>query len=130
MDMITELAHLFKARDNVEPYDITTATVISISPVVFKLSDKIFLSAEYKNLVLSASIFKDYTRKVKIENLVSETNTVNDGGTGSTSHKHNLMTLDGTLKYVGEGFKVGDEILVIPIGNGEMWYAIDKVVRL
>ena len=130
VDKVTELAQLFKARDNPSLYEITTATVISISPVVFKISDKVFLSKEYNNLVLSASIFKDYTRKIKIENLVSETDSVSDGGTGASSHKHNLVKLEGDLKYAEEGFKKGDEILVIPISNGEMWYAIDKVVRL
>jgi len=114
VDKITELAQLFKARDNPSLYEITTATVVSISPVVFKISDKIFLSKEYNNLILSASMFKN-TRKIKIENIVSSPT---------------ITSLEGELNYTEDTFKENDEILVIPIGNGEMWYAIDKVRRL
>ena len=114
VDKITELAQLFKARDNPSLYEITTATVVSISPVVFKISDKIFLSKEYNNLILSASMFKS-TRKIKIENIVSSPI---------------ITSIEGELNYTEDTFKENDEILVIPIGNGEMWYAIDKVRRL
>jgi len=130
VDKLTEMAMMFKQRDNIVLYEITTAKVISIDPVVFKLSDKIFLSKEYNNLILSASIFKNYTRKIKVENLVSETDSVSDGGDGASSHKHNLTTFNGDLSYIEDGFKMGDEIIVIPLGNGSLWYAIDKGVRL
>jgi len=91
MDKLTEFAHMFKARDNVQGYEITTATLISKNPIVLKLAEKIFLSKEYKNLVLTETIYN------KIQNVSTNT---------------------------------GIEILVIPLGNGNMWYAIDKVVRL
>ena len=114
VDKITELAQLFKARDNPSSYEITTAKVISISPIVFKISDKIFLSKEYGNLVMSASMFKS-TRKIKIENITSSPT---------------ITSIEGELSYTEDAFKENDEILVIPISNGEMWYAIDKVRRL
>ena len=91
MDKLTELALMFKERDNTPPYDITTAKLISKSPLVLKLSEKLFLSKEYENLVLSETVY-------------------------------NKILLDTT--------SIGIEIIVIPLGNGSLWYAIDKVVRL
>ena len=91
MDKITELAHLFKARDNIKGYDITTATLINKNPITLKLAEKVFLSKAYSNLILTETIYN------KIQNVSTNT---------------------------------GIEILVIPLGNGNMWYAIDKVVRL
>jgi len=91
VDKITELAYMFKNRDNIAPYEVTTATLINKNPITLKLSEKIFLSKEYKNLILTETVYN------KIQNV---------------------------------DMSIGIEILVIPIGNGEMWYAIDKVVRL
>ena len=91
MDKITELAIMFKERDNIAPYDITTAKLISKAPLVLKLSEKLFLSKEYGNLILSETIY-------------------------------NKILLDTT--------NIGIEIIVIPLVNGSMWYAIDKAVRL
>ena len=91
MDKLTEFALLFKARDNVDTFGVTTATLISKSPIVLRLADKLFLSKEYSNLILTDNIYKK----------------IQDSSVGLNS-----------------------EILVVPISNGEMWYAIDKVVRL
>lgn len=84
-DKLTELAILFKERDNSKGFDISTAIVVSTTPLVLKMSEKIFLSKEYNNLVL----------------------------TTATSN-----------------LNLSDEVLVCPIFNGQIWYAIDKVVRL
>ena len=91
MDKITELALLFKARDNISPFETTTAILIDKNPITLKLSEKVFLSKEYSNLILTETIYK------KIQ--LTDTN-------------------------------IGTEIMVIPLSNGGMWYAIDKVVRL
>lgn len=91
VDKMTEFAELFKARDNPSPYEITTAILISKNPLTLKLSEKVFLSKEYSNLILTENIY----------NKIQDINTT-----------------------------IGTEIMVGPISNGEMWYAIDKVVRL
>ena len=91
MDKLTEFALLFKARDNVQAFETTTATLISKNPIVLRLADKLFLSKDYSNLILTENIY----------------NKIQDSSVGLNS-----------------------EILVVPISNGEMWYAIDKVVRL
>jgi len=91
MDKLTEFALLFKARDNVQVFETTTATLISKNPIVLRLADKLFLSKEYSNLILTETI---YTK-------------IQDSSVGLNS-----------------------EILVVPIADGEMWYAIDKVRRL
>ena len=91
MDKLTEFAHMFKARDNIQGYEVTTATLINKNPITLKLGEKVFLSKEYKNLILTETIY----------NKVLDINT-----------------------------SIGIEIMVVPLDNGEMWYAIDKVVRL
>jgi len=91
LDKLTEFALLFKARDNVQVFETTTATLISKNPIVLRLADKLFLSKDYSNLILTENIY----------------NKIQDSSVGLSS-----------------------EILVVPISNGEMWYAIDKVVRL
>jgi len=91
VDKLTEMAMMFKQRDNIAPYDITTAKLISKTPLVLKLSEKLFLSKDYKNLILTETVY-------------------------------NKILLDTT--------NIGAEIIVIPLGNGSLWYAIDKVVRL
>jgi len=82
---------MFKARDNIQGYEVTTATLINKNPITLKLGEKVFLSKEYKNLILTETIY----------NKIMDINTVN-----------------------------GIEILVLPLANGQMWYAIDKVRRL
>ena len=52
-DPITKLAKIFKERDNPFTFSISTAKVISKNPIVLKIQDKVFLSAEYGNLKMS-----------------------------------------------------------------------------
>ncbi len=84
-DGYTRLAMLFKERNNPNLMEITTAKVISTSPISLKVGEKIFLGREYNNLIITETVSKS-----------SLTN--------------------------------GDVVLVIPTGNGSLWYAIDKVV--
>lgn len=56
MDKVTELAMLFRDRDNLENFQISTAVLINKSPIVLKLSETVFLSKEYENLILSETI--------------------------------------------------------------------------
>lgn len=84
-DGYTRLAMLFKERNNPSLMEITTAKVISTSPISLKVGEKIFLGREYNNLIITETVSKS-----------SLTN--------------------------------GDAVLVIPTGNGSLWYAIDKVV--
>lgn len=81
----TRIAMLFKERNNPNLMEITTAKVISTSPISLKVGEKIFLGREYNNLIITETVSKS-----------SLTN--------------------------------GDAVLVIPTGNGSLWYAIDKVV--
>lgn len=92
MDNLTELASLFAERNNIKSYEPCLAKIISKSPIVLKIYDKIFLSSEYNNLKLTQEL------KDKINNV------------------NNLVNIN-------------DDILVIPISNGNMWYAIEKVVN-
>lgn len=56
MKNLTELATFFKERDNKDFFGIQTAEVISINPIVMKLSEKVFLSKEYENLKIAEGL--------------------------------------------------------------------------
>lgn len=56
MKNLTELATFFKERDNKDFFGIQTAEVISINPIVMKLSEKVFLSNEYENLKIAEGL--------------------------------------------------------------------------
>ena len=124
MDKLSELAMHFKNRDNPTSFDISTALVVSINPIILKLSEKVFLSAEYNNLVISAHMLEGYKRKIDFTGISGGKTSI----AGSPSHEHDIVSLKGEVTFY-DGIKIGDEIIVVPISNGAMWYAIDKAVR-
>ena len=66
-DKLTELAMLFKARDNPKNYEPCIGVVVQESPLVLKVEDKLFLSKEYNNVVWSSEILAGYKREFVIE---------------------------------------------------------------
>lgn len=126
-DRITELALLLKERDNPQSFDITTAIVIESEPLTLKTGNKIFLSKEYNNLVISASLLKNYSFNADFTHVSGQTTAVNDGGEGASTHLHDLQNFKATVRIRDNIFNVGDLIIVVPIADGNLWYAIDKV---
>ncbi len=107
MDSITKLAEIIKKRDNKEIFYIDTAKVININPLKLKLKNKIFLSEDYNNLKISDVLDK------KIQESIVAKVTVQ-------SVEYNCYSIPNV--------KINDEIIVVPISDGNLWYAIDKVV--
>lgn len=86
VDQITTLAKLFKERDNLTPFSPCVASLIQSNPVVLKISDTLFLSKEYENLM----ILKPLSIRLQTEQIKN--------------------------------------VLVVPSGNGDMWYAVEEVI--
>jgi len=130
-DKLTELAGLFKERDNPSPFQIGTAFVVQESPLVLKTEDSVFISANYNNVVWSKSILSGYKRDFLINPVYGVTD-VRSGGSGDSefaSHDHDYKAdITGSITWT-DNPKNGDEYIVIPIHNGNMWYVFDKVVR-
>lgn len=110
MDKLTELAMLFKRCENPNNFDISTAVVISEYPVVLKMSDAVFLSKEYENLEISATLLKDYERKFVLDGINQASN-----------------SFAATLKASENDFKIGDSLIVVPMADGEVWYALCRL---
>jgi hypothetical protein len=131
-DKLTDLALLFKERDNPSPFQAGTAFVVQENPLVLKMEDSVFLAAEYNNVVWSKSILAGYKRDFLINPVYGVTD-VRSGGSGDpafASHDHAYKAdITGSITWT-DNPKIGDEYIVIPINNGNMWYVFDKAVRL
>ncbi|WP_432406724.1 DUF2577 family protein [Wukongibacter sp. M2B1] len=145
MDGISELARLFKDRENKLYLGPQTGRVISSFPnIKIKLGDKIVL--DKKHLIISEQLIKkrgrftlkaketvDYPGKITLEKLIP-----GDGENGDTIQTLDydiadiqINRIDQTeieIKY--DGLKVGDEVIMIPTTNEQKYYVIDKVVSL
>lgn len=130
-DKITKLAQMLRSRDNPTPFEIGTAIVVKESPLVLKSEDSIFISSAYNNVVWSKSILAGYKRSFLIDRVNGVTGTRSGGGGDSAyaAHDHNYKApITGDIQWT-DNPKIGDEYIVIPINNGNMWYVFDKVVR-
>lgn len=140
MDGISELAMLFKERDNKYYLGPQIGKVISPLPEIkIALGDKIILIKEH--LIIASHILKDYEREFSVEGQIQlsqenagETDSASVGDHGS--HDHNLTSLNVNTQYQSTGkikwtdsLKVGDEVILIPATNEQQYYVIDKVVR-
>lgn len=141
MEGVSELAMLFKERDNKVYLGPQTGKVISPLPEIqIALGEKIILTKEH--LIIASHILKDYEREFSIEGDMQlsqanagETSTVSVGDHGS--HKHTVATLNINTGYKSTGkikwtdsLKVDDEVILIPTANEQRYYVIDKVVKI
>lgn len=111
MDAFTEMAKLFKERENPKPFSVEVGKVISELPniqISLGSEGKIVLTKE--NLLFTSQVLDGYKREVNIQ--------YENGGAA----KGNITFID-TLKN-------GDEVILIPTSNKQSYYLMDKVVRL
>lgn len=130
-DKITELASIFKERDNPSPFQAGTGIVVKENPLTLKVEESIFLSGEFNNVIWSKSILAGYKRDFLINPVYGVTGMRSGGGGDAefASHDHDYKAdITGSIMWT-DNPKIGDEYIVIPIHNGNMWYVFDKVVR-
>lgn len=140
MDGVSELAVLFKERDNKYYLGPQIGKVISPLPEIkIALGEKIILVKEH--LIIASHILKGYEREFSVEGQLK----FSDSYAGMTEeayvsqhgfHQHEIESLKVNTDYESTGkirwtdsLEEGDEVILIPTTNEQQYYVIDKVVR-
>ncbi|WP_165916261.1 DUF2577 domain-containing protein [Marinisporobacter balticus] len=138
MDGISELAKMFRERDNKNYLGPQTGIVISPPPnIQVTLGKKIVLTKEH--LIIADHVLKDYQRELEIKGNMQ---TSGEGGsitlkTSSTPTIYTVVTgnvsanttIIGSMKYT-DTLKTGDEVILVPATDEQTYFLIDKAVRL
>lgn len=95
------------------------------------------LPIDKKNIYISDHLLKEYKRKVRTDVILKPkvtgiTNSTNDGGQGASSHSHELesLSISDSYLYTRDTLKVGDLVSVIPTEDGQMYFVMNRVVKL
>ena len=130
MDGISELARLFKDRDNILYIGPQIGKVINPLPdIKIALGDKIVLTKEH--LIISETLIKK-RGKFKLSGNSSIGNI-----TLKISHQNNYEIVDINIDQIDKtnievefDLKIDDGVILIPTIDEQQYYLIDKVVRL
>lgn len=129
-DGITELAKMLKEREPKPTLSMTTGIVLSPPPTPkIRLNDVIVLKKE--QLIFAASVLDGYGRKLKfLDADWGLTSTVSDGGRDASPHNHtvNLAAEDTPVEWTDTLIE-GDEVILMPVVDGQLYYVLDKAVR-
>ncbi len=131
MNGITELANMFKERENVPYMGPQTGTVISPPPEIkVRLGDNIILDKSH--LIIAAHVLADYQRTVAIHDASGFTGETVDalvGGAYQHNHAYDSLGFTGQLQYKNT-LKIGDEVILVPSTDIQTYFLVDKAVRL
>ena len=130
MDAISDLAKMFKERENILYPGPQIGKIINPPPEIrVRIGDRIVLTSEH--LIISAHVLDNYERNFEMQNpLVNGlTNAAAVGDHGTHTHNIATINLSGSLRYV-DTLKNGDEVILIPASDGQRYFLIDKAVRL
>ncbi|MCI1745131.1 MAG: DUF2577 domain-containing protein [Heyndrickxia oleronia] len=131
-DELTALASLFKERENKPPSSITTGIVISPPPnAKIRLNEVVILNNSH--LVWSAHMIEEYKRELELEGDIK----FSDSDCGSTSDGATVTTLNVDTNFEAKNVKMttkdtikeGDEVIIMPVSDNELYYVLDKAVR-
>lgn len=133
MDALTEMAKMFKEREN-DPYmGPQTGTVVTPPPgIQVRLGDKIILDKDH--LIIAAHVLADYQRDVKMSSVTGKTTLIKPPPpqlpvTYSETFGIESTELEGTMKYT-DTLQPGDEVILLPTTDRQVYFLIDKAVRL
>lgn len=124
-DGLTELAMMFKNNEPKKVPSITTGIVESLPPdPVIRLSPQI--APDKTQLIFASNLISGYERKIKF----TDTNCGVTTSAGDPSHTHDVAVLDvDTLMQWTDTLVIGDEVIVIPVTDSQMYYVLDKAVK-
>nr|DAD95053.1 MAG TPA: Protein of unknown function (DUF2577) [Siphoviridae sp. ctVqj4] len=135
-DWATQLAREFRSRDNPNTIGPIIGTIVSPPPDlnISILEGQVFITKCY---VLDY-VLNDYTRTISIPTTTAMgtgvTNAVNDGGDHATAHSHSVLLQSIALSLVqvvfNDTLKVGDQVLLIPTGDNQVYFLVGKVTLL
>ena len=134
MDGITEFAKLFKERDNILYQGPQTGIVLSPPPEIqISIGDQIVLKKNH--LIIAAHVLGDYQRENEIVGTIeneglSGSLTLNDMSQSlSAGTESGSTTVKGTITYK-DTLKTGEEVILIPSTDNQLYFLVDKAVRL
>lgn len=122
-DGLTELAMMIKKNEPKKIPSITTGIVEALPPnPVIRLSQQI--APDKAQLIFASNLISGYERKIKFTDENCGTTTTN------SNHSHGIEILNvDTLMQWTDTLEVGDEVIVIPVMDSQMYYVIDKAVK-
>lgn len=129
-DYSVKLAKLFKERENISFIGIQIGKVISPPPEIkIQLGKEIILTKD--KLIFCASVLNGYKRLIEIPqtNTTGKTDSVSIGDHGSHLHNVAELGLTGELIFT-DTLKQGDEIILFPTQDEQLFFVLDKAVRL
>lgn len=124
-DGLTELAIMLKEREQKKVPSITTGIVEALPPEpIIRLTPEI--APDKTQLIFASNLISGYERKIKFTDQNCGTTT----SAGDPSHTHDIAVLNiDTLMQWTDTLEIGNEVIVMPVTDGQMYYVIDKVVR-
>lgn len=126
MDGISELASLFKERDNPIIIGIQVGEVIEPFPnIKIALGEKIIL--DKTNLLFSAHILNEYRKAFDVESITNITTNTDETSSAQQNSQGN-KSLRIKIKWNNE-LQKGDEVILIAATDNQKFYLIDKVVK-
>ncbi|MEK4247589.1 DUF2577 family protein [Psychrobacillus sp. FSL K6-2684] len=135
-DAITGWGKLFRERDHKPSPSMTTGIVISPPPEAqIRLNEVIVL--EKHQLVFASHMLIDYKRELEMTGEIKFDDS-NAGTSGSTDgHTHTIETLNVDTNYEAKNveittkdtIRVGDEVILQPAMDEQLYYVLDKAVR-
>lgn len=144
---ITELALIIKNNGTVEEKKANNGSsfagfyvgTVEVAPpdIKVRLSPEIVLYKD--NLIISASVLKDYEREFEIYDTEIQFTDSNCGQTNvASNHSHTVESLNintdtfrakGKIKWTDE-LEQGDKVILVPAQNENMYILIEKAVEL
>lgn len=124
-DGLTELAWMFKKNEPKKVPSITTGIVEALPPNPVIRLDKV-ITLDKSQLIFASNLIEGYERKIKFTDENCGTTT----SAGDPSHTHDIAALNvDTLMQWTDTLAIGDEVIVIPVMDSQMYYVLDKAVK-
>ena len=141
MDYSTQLANMWKNRENKKIIGVTIGKVIEAPPNLrISIWNKQVI-LEPTQLYMNDRLFGDHTRTFEIEGDITEQSMTVDSSlmtkAGSGPHLHDLKSWEGTGSYKSNGtivntdtLKVGDLVKLTPTEDFQVWFVDHKVRKV
>ena len=113
---ITTLAKLLKERDNKDHIGVITGTIVQGFPDI-KIRVDATVVLDNSHLIWARSLLTDRKRKCYISN------------PSNGVQEHGLNGAEGEF-YWTEELKVGDNVILLPTQNEQIYYVMDRAVVL
>jgi len=124
-DGLTELALMLKKNEPKKVPSITTGIVEALPPDPVIRLDKV-ITLDKTQLIFASNLIAGYERKIKF----TDTNCGTTTSAGDPSHTHDIAVLNvDTLMQWTDTLKIGDEVIVVPVMDSQMYYVLEKAVK-